>query len=288
MSYNKDYIVQLLKDAAGAGATEVHLKVPNRPLARTEDGALIPMRHGELTPRDAVDAVFALCTMAGLELPVNQLHDQEFSFGVRGVGRFRVVVYKQRGSLAAIVQRMRVDVPTLCDTGLTTEDAEVVGKPGIVLVSGTDRARVAASYVNEYNATTRGHAWVLESPIRWLHRDGMASIAQREVGVDVPDYATGLRQAVRTGVNVIAVDCVPNADAADAILSAAESGACVVVTVAAQSAQDAPWWIARHFAGEFRSDAYRRLDNVLQHVTHADKGASAVVEAIEHGLREVS
>ena len=288
MSYTKDYIVQLLKDAADAGATEVHLKVPNRPLARAEDGALIPMRGSELSPRDAVDAVFALCAMAGLELPVNQLHDQEFSFGVRGVGRFRVVVYKQRGSLAAIVQRMRVNVPTIGDTGLTSEAADVIGDPGIVLVSGTDRARAAAAYINEYNATTRGHAWVLESPIRWLHRDGMASIAQREVGVDVPDYSTGVRQAVRTGVNVIALDCVPNAEVAEAVLSAAESGACVVVTVAAHCAQDAPWWIARHFSGEYRTDAYRRIDNVLQHVVHADKGEPAVVQDITHKLREVS
>jgi twitching motility protein PilT len=183
---------------------------------------------------------------------------------------------------------MRVNVPTLTDTGLASADAEVVGSPGIVLVCGTGRARVAASYINEYNATTRGHAWVLESPIRWLHRDGMASIAQREVGVDVPDYATGLRQAVRTGVNVIAVDCVPNADCADAILSAAEAGACVVVTVAAQCAEDAPWWLARHFSGEFRSDTYRRLDNVLLHVTHADNGEQAVVQQVNHELREVS
>ena len=61
-----------------------------------------------------------------------------------------------------------------------------------------------------------------------------------------------------------------------------------MVTVAAQCADDAPWWIARHFAGEYRSDAYRRIENVLQHTTHADKGESAHVQDIAPGLREVS
>ena len=106
MTLNRDSVVQLLKDAASEGATEVHFKVPSRPLLRVE-GSLTPTRHAAITPRGAQEAVYALCSLAQLELPVASITDEVFSFGLHGVGRFRAYIYRQRGSLAAVVQRVQ-------------------------------------------------------------------------------------------------------------------------------------------------------------------------------------
>ena len=287
MSFTRENIVGLLKDVASSGATELHLKVPNRPLQRSPNGSLVPITHAPLTPRDTVDAVFALCSLAGLELPVGQLHDQEFAFGLKGVGRFRVYVYKQRGSLAAVVQRKRVELPTLSELGMTPEQTGVVGTKGITILCGARRAEAFAVSVADYNARARGHVWTLESPIEWLHRDGMASIAQREVGVDVPDYETGIRQAMRLGVDVLAIDQVPDLRTAEAILNAAERGVPTVISIPAPTVAEARWWIARHFAGEHREDAIRRIDTLCHTIVAVPEEGPAIAWQPESALRQV-
>ena len=287
MSFSRDYVVELLKDVASSGATELHLKVPNRPLQRSPNGSLVPITHAPLTPRDTVDAVFALCALAGLELPVGQLHDQEFAFGLKGVGRFRVYVYKQRGSLAAVVQRKRLELPTLAQVGMTPEHTSPVGRTGITLLCGARRSEAFAVCVADFNARSRGHVWTIESPIEWLHRDGMASIAQREVGVDVPDYETGIRQAMRLGVDLLAIDQVPDHSTAQAILNAAEHGVSCVVSVPAPTIEEARWWIARQFVGEQREDAMQRLDGLCNIIVAVPEEGPACSWAPDQPLREV-
>ncbi|NCG18049.1 MAG: hypothetical protein GWP91_03430 [Rhodobacterales bacterium] len=262
MSLNRDAIVKLLRAAADKGATEIHFKVPSRPLIRVQ-GSLTPTDLPSLTPRDAQEAVFALCSLAQKELAVANITDESFSFGLNGVGRFRAYVYRQRGILSAIVQRVNTQSPALYELGVDDKIETMVGKVGLLLLCGDNRHALLGALISGYNARIRGHTVVLEAPLNYLYRDAVATIAQREVGVDVPTYATGIRQAIRIGADLLCIGEIEDKETADAVLMASEWGIPIIATVSAPDVTQAEWWISRMFLGEQRSDTERRIKEQL-------------------------
>jgi len=271
---NRETLVTLLKNAAAKGATEVHFKVPSCPLMRVND-ALMPTANDALSPRAAQEVVFSLCALAQLEIPVGAIKDREFSFGLQDIGRFRAYVYRQRGSLSAVVQRVSTELPALSDLGLGQEAEKVVGVPGLVLLCGRRRKELQASLVSSFNQRRRGHVVVLESPLSYLYKDAVATIAHREVGSDVPSFRQGIRQAIRIGVDLLVVGDVHDEETANAVLVAAEAGTPVLASVASRTADDAAWWVSRLFVGERRKDTERRLDSVLLSTLCVDAKGSA-------------
>jgi len=263
---SRDTMLRILRDAAEQGAEEVHFKVPNRPLLRMSSGALVPTRLSALTPADTKSAVFALCALGHLELPVAQITDHEFSFGINGLGRYRAYVYRQRGSLGAVVRRVNTRVPPIDQLGLTPEIDRYVGVPGLTLVAGTMRNEVLHALIQGFNGRARAAVWILETPLTYLHRDGMAAISHREVGTDLPDYTTGVSQAVRLGADLIALGDVPDAETAGKLLDAAERRFPVLAAVGSPDAAQATWWLTRMFYGQQREDTQRRIDAVLRSV----------------------
>lgn len=260
---SRDNMLRIIREAVDQGAVEVHFKVPNRPLLRDSSGALTPTRMDALTPADVKSVVFALCAIGGLEIPVAQISDHEFSFGLNGLGRFRAFIYRQRGSLGAVVRRVTTDVPPLASLGLDGSIDAFVGQPGLVLVSGTQRIDVLHALVDSYNARERSNVVILETPLTYLHRDAMAAISHREVGTDLPDFASGINQAIRLDADLLALGDIETPAAADRLLCAAERRMPVIATVAAPNADQARWWFARLFFGQQRDDVERRLDNQL-------------------------
>lgn len=261
---SRDSMLRLLKECTEQGATEVHFKVPNRPLLRMGNGALVPSNNlGALGPDDVKAAIAALGSLASIELALARTTDDEFSFGVNGLGRFRVFVYKQRGTPGVVVRRVGTSVPSLEAVGLSASVEEHVGRPGILLVAGQERTRVLHALVQGYNARERGNVVIVESPLTCLHRDAMAAISHREVGTDVPDFPTAIGQALRIGTDLLALGEIADAATAEAALTAAEKRTPVLAAVAAPTAGDAPWWIARLFTGQQREDVERRLDRLL-------------------------
>jgi Tfp pilus assembly ATPase PilU len=133
-----------------------------------------------------------------------------------------------------------------------------------VLLAGDNRHQLLGALVSDYNARIRGHAVVIESPLNYLYRDAVATIAQREVGTDVPDYRTAIQQAIRIGADLLVIGEIEDADTADAVLTAAEWGIPVTACVCAPDAEQACWWIERLFIGERRTDIARRLTAQIQ------------------------
>lgn len=271
MAWNRDAVLTLLKEASAGGATEVHFKVPGRPLLRAPHGALLPAQASPLAPSDAAAVVAALGQIAGVDLAVGTVHDTEFAFGVAGSGRFRALVYRQRGTLSVVVRCVRSNPRSLAELGAPPEVDATVGRPGLLLLCGARHRDLLAAAVQAYNARERGHAVVIESTVTALHRDVMATIAQREVGVDVASHAAGVLAALRIGADLIAVDAIPDAATADAVLCAAESGVAVVASVAAPEPSEAIWWVLRTLSGEARQDAERRIEHVLRAVVALPK-----------------
>ena len=260
---SRDSMLRILRDSAEQGAEEVHFKVPNRPLMRMPSGQLVPTRMQPLSPADVKAAVFALCALGHIEIPLAKITDHEFSFGINQLGRFRCIIYRQRGSLGAVVRRVSTVVPPLSDLGLDASVERFVGRPGLLLVAGTERNAVLHSLVNGYNARERGNVVILETPLTFLHRDAMSAISHREVGSDAPGFADGIRQAVRLGADLLAVGDIDCAETAERVLIAVESQVPVLAGVAAMNVHDARWWVTRMFYGQHREDIERRLDRTM-------------------------
>ncbi len=283
---SRDTMLRILKDSAEAGAEEVHFKVPNRPLMRMPSGALVPTRMQALSPADVKAAVFALCALGHLELPIAKISDHEFSFGINQLGRFRAFIYRQRGSLGAVVRRVNTRVPSMEDLGLDPAIEAYVGQPGLLLVAGTQRIGALHSLVNGYNARERSNVIILETPLTYLHRDAMSAISHREVGTDVPSFATGISQAIRLGADLLAVGDVEDADTAHQILCATEREMPIIAAVAAPCASEAPWWFTRLFYGQHREDVAYRLEQQLLATISVSGGSSEVLLANEEAELE--
>lgn len=254
--------VQQITQAAENGATEIHFKVPNVPTIRVA-GKLLPMGQVPLTPQGTTDVLARLAELASAAIPA-KLESMEFSFGLHRVGRFHVFAYRQWGSIALVVRRMELDIPTLEELGLP---GDIVDVPrGLSLIVGLNGPRMLHAIVGAFNERRRGNVLVLESPLSFLHRDARASVSQREVGTEVASYAIGIRDAVRMGTDLLAIADVSDRETAEAVLGAAERDVPVLAGVSARVPANASWWLTRVFDGAQRADAEFRLASVLQQV----------------------
>jgi twitching motility protein PilT len=257
----RDGLVAMLTQAAERGASEVHFKVPNAPVMRVR-GALVPGGTNVLAPSDTASILDHLVVMSGIAM-TGRPSSTEFAFGLAKVGRFHVFAYRQRGTYAIVIRRMELEVPSLASLGM---DAALEIGPGLTVLAGPDRCSGLHALVQAWNHRRAGNIMVLESPLRFLHRDTRAFVSQREVGNEVADYVTGIRDAVRMGCDLLAVGEVADRTTADAILEASERELRVVVALAAPDAGSASWWLARMYDGRQRDDAELRIRNVLRQV----------------------
>ena len=261
--FGRDDIARLLADARDRGANEVHFKVPGRPLFRI-DGDLIQTHHARVRPQSAHQIANSLCAIAGIEVPLAQITEYEFSFGLMGVGRFRVVLYRQRGTIAIIVQRSALDIPELGELGV--EDAQIaplLGTPGLLLVGGGSRRRaMVAAMVERFNIKRQGYVVTVEDPITFLHSDAMAIIAQRGVGSDVKSKAEGVIAGMRHGANLIAIHEVDSCETAQAMLTAAEHGCSVIACASSSGTADVIQRISWLYPPADRDTIARRLRDV--------------------------
>lgn len=228
----------ILRFAADRQISDVHVKVGQRPLYR-RGGNLITRREeaafneGELA--EIAQSLFspnhAKAFNAGAEVTCGH--------GVTGAGRFRVHVYRQRQSIALSVRVLQARVGTFRELRLPPALGGFCGaQSGLVLVcggQGAGRSTTLAALVEIINTASHAarHVVTLERPIEVHLEDKLAWICQREVGVDTPSFAEGLRGAMAQDTDVIAVGEVGNAEVMDLVLSAAEAGALVIAAVRA-------------------------------------------------------
>lgn len=275
MRYDQDRVLRMLGDARKAGASDIHIKVPGRPRFRV-DRQLVATPHPPLTPEDSRHIAHVLMALANVEYPLARLHQQEFSFGLQRVGRFRVHLYRQRGSLAMVVHRMALEVPSLHDLGAPAQTgSEAWDQPGLVLATGQRRLpSLLAALVDDYNQRVAGNLVVVEDMMEFLHTDKRASIAQREVEVDVPSFSDALKGCMREDPDAVLVGDLPDAEAAELALRLAETGRSVVAGVVGCRGDEVARRFARMFPPYREREIASRLDGVLR----------MVVEETEHGV----
>lgn len=125
--------------------------------------------------------------------------DDDFSFSLSGIGRFRVNMFRQRGSIAAVVRVISFGLPTAEEAHIPPEVMQVANmKKGIVLVTGaagSGKSTTLACIINQINHSRSGHILTLEDPVEYIHRHGQCIISQREIHIDCPSYVAALRSA---------------------------------------------------------------------------------------------
>jgi twitching motility protein PilT len=214
--------------------SDLHLKVGTPPAVRVRGLLSYLEGYGALRPEDTERFLKEL-------IPDNLVaefeHDGEadFSYAVPGVGRFRVNVFKQRGSISIAMRFIPFGVPKLDDLGLPGVVARLAKEErGIILVTGTTgsgKSTTLASMIDLVNHSMRKHIVTIEDPIEFLHRDDKSIINQREVGSDTISFSRALRRVLRQDPDIILIGEIRDAESAQIALSAAETGHLVLSTL---------------------------------------------------------
>jgi twitching motility protein PilT len=225
----------LLSKAVAGKASDVHIKVGQPPGARIR-GEMIYFRTEKITAEDGVAVARLVIGSDEVRSKLDDLKEYDTSYQASGIGRFRVNVYRQRGTLAVVMRHIPVDIPPMESLGLpmpvTRELAE--RQNGMVLVvgaAGNGKSTSVASMVAHLNGTRALHIVTVEDPIEFLHRDLMSSISQREVGLDTASFAAALRAALRQDPDVIFVGEIRDEETMEIALKAAETGHLVMATL---------------------------------------------------------
>jgi twitching motility protein PilT len=232
-------MIELFKAAVERGASDIHVKSGDFVRIRLH-GRLVPLTQQRLSHEQVRELAMKLVPHDEMRARLDQLFDFDCSWGVAGLGRFRVNILKQRGHFSIVLRVIPIDVPTFEDLRLpkvleTISDHE----RGLVLVTGitgSGKSSTMAAMVNWINRRKPVHIVTLENPIEFLHRDMKSSITQRDVGTDTESFMTGLRAALRQDPDVILIGEMRDKETIDIALKAAETGHLVISTVHTRNA----------------------------------------------------
>lgn len=218
---------ELLRRAVEEGASTVHLKAGSAPYLRVGSELRKLEQVGVLRPEDT-EAYAAALFHERAAAQFEREGEADFAYGRPELGRFRVSVFRQRGSVSLVLRRVMPGVGSLERLGLPPVVSKLIAsRNGIVLVTGPARSgksTTLAAMVEHLNANLPLVISTVEDPIEFLFPDKVASITQQEVGVDVPSLAVGVRRAMRRDCDVLVVSEVGTADCVAAVLDAAEGG----------------------------------------------------------------
>jgi twitching motility protein PilT len=197
---------------------------------------MIYFRTDKVTPEDTEAVAHIVIGSRDVLAQLSELKEYDTSYSAPGIGRFRVNVYRQRGSLAVVMRFIPSDIPAMDSLGLpmpvTRELAE--RNNGMVLVvgaAGNGKSTSIAAMIAHLNATQALHIVTVEDPIEFLHADKMSSVSQREVGLDTASFAAALRAALRQDPDVIFVGEIRDEETMEIALKAAETGHVVMATL---------------------------------------------------------
>ena len=228
--YNLDEIlIQLVK----VRASDIHLTT-GRPPSYRIDGVLAPIEGERLTPQMLEDILMPLMDVRHREELQNN-GQTDFAYAISGVGRFRVNVFKQRGTLASVMRSLPFNIPEPEDLGIPAEVVEMTTrKRGLILVTGptgSGKSTTLASLIHVINRNYPYHIITLEDPIEYLHRHDKSVVNQREIGSDSTNYAQALRAALREDPDVILVGEMRDLETISTAITAAETGHLVFSTL---------------------------------------------------------
>ena len=225
---------ELLIRAAKMGASDLHLTVGTSPAVRVNSELMRMEDEGRLLPDDTRRLLMSIMDEEHLET-FRANGEVDFAFGMPSTGRFRVNVYRQRGSMSAAIRIMSGVIPRPEELRLPESVIELTQKQsGLVLVTGptgSGKSTTLASLLQRINETRHCHVLTLEDPIEYLYRHDKSLVDQREIGLDSHSFAGALRAALREDPDVILVGEMRDLETISTALTAAETGHLVFSTL---------------------------------------------------------
>ncbi|MBO4653224.1 MAG: type IV pilus twitching motility protein PilT [Lachnospiraceae bacterium] len=233
---------EILQEAVDRHASDIHITA-GRPVIFRIDGDLRPLDSDKLTPEQIEELVVPLfADNDRLVETMEKTGEIDFAHSLYGRGRFRVNVFKQRGTLAMVMRLLPFKIPAPRELGLPASVQELCQrKRGLVLVTGatgSGKSTTLASLINMINKTYSKHIITMEDPIEYLHRHEKSIVNQREIGDDTESYAGALRAALREDPDVILVGEMRDLETIQTAITAAETGHLVFSTLHTNNAAD--------------------------------------------------
>ncbi|MDR0519097.1 MAG: PilT/PilU family type 4a pilus ATPase [Clostridiales Family XIII bacterium] len=227
---------ELLKSAVSRGASDIYL-ISGRPLSFKVNGAIELVSEDRLLPadtRELIGEIYSIAGGRGMER-VESHGDDDFSFSLPNVARFRVNTYMQRGTVAAVIRIVAFDLPDPSTLGIPQIVLDQSNKmKGLVLVTGpagSGKSTTLSCIIDRINKTREAHIITLEDPIEFLHRHSKSIVSQREIGLDTESYVVALRAALRQAPDVILIGELRDSETIEIAMTAAETGHLVISTL---------------------------------------------------------
>ena len=233
-------IDELLQEMTSRKASDLHMKAGSPPVIRV-DGELFLLDAPPMTPEDTKDVAASIMTDKQIRR-FSEHNEIDFAYSAPQLGRFRVNVFRQRGSISMAMRQVATQIPSFEELHLPEIIKRLALEPrGLVLVTGTTgsgKTTTLAAMIDHINSSLRRHVVTIEDPIEVLHKDRKAIINQREIGLDTETYASALKYVLRQDPDVILIGEMRDLETVSAALTAAQTGHLVMSTLHTIDAQE--------------------------------------------------
>lgn len=262
------HIDEILRVAIERKASDIHFTVGLPPMARI-DGELQPLPYTVLTPQETRRLVYDTFTDEQVQ-KFEETHELDFSYGVKGLSRFRFNVYMQRGTVAAALRAIPTKIPSFESLGLPSVIRELSKRSsGLVLVTGptgSGKSTTIASMIDDINETRSSHIMTIEDPIEYLHSHKKCMVNQREMHADTYSFHNSLRAVLREDPDIILVGELRDLETIEAALTLAETGHLVFGTLHTRNAPSTVDRVVDVFPSDQQDQIRILLGNTLEAV----------------------
>ena len=257
---------ELLKTMVDDGASDLHITTNSPPQIRI-DGKLKPLNHPPMSPSETKQLAYSILTD-------NQKHRLEenleidFSFGIKGLARFRANVFHQRGAIGAAFRQIPYEIRGFRELGLPQVVEKIAEKPrGLVLVTGptgSGKSTTLAAMIDKVNRERHEHIITIEDPVEYLHSHKNCIVNQRELHADTHSFSNALRSALRQDPDVVLIGEMRDFETVESALRIAETGHLTFATLHTNSAAQTINRIVDIFPAHQQSQIRTQLSFVLE------------------------
>ncbi len=256
----------LLKEMVDRGASDLHLTTNAAPQLRI-DGLLIALDYPVLTPAETKQIAYSILTDKHKQKLEENL-EIDFSFGIKGMARFRANVFHQRGAVAAAFRMIPYQIRNFRELGLPPVVEKLCEKPrGLVLVTGptgSGKSTTLAAMIDKINRERREHIVTIEDPVEYLHSHKQCLVNQRELGADTHSFHNALRSALREDPDVVLIGEMRDLETVESALRIAETGHLTFATLHTNSAAQTINRVIDVFPSHQQSQVRVQLSFVLE------------------------
>jgi twitching motility protein PilT len=257
---------ELLRTAVDMGASDLHLSIDTPPQVRVH-GDLKRLEMPALTPTDSKALTYSVLTDAQKKRFEETL-ELDFSFGIRGLARFRCNMYNQRGAVSAAYRQIPERIRGFDELHLPSVIAKLADRPrGLVLVTGptgSGKSTTLAAMIDKVNTEQHGHILTIEDPIEYLHQHKGCLVNQREVHSDTQSFSNALRAALREDPDVVLIGEMRDLETVEAALRIAETGHLTFATLHTNSASSTINRIIDQFPAHQQAQIRTQLSMVIE------------------------